>query len=103
LLRWLSIHETDAHSHVGMNVGDLGVRFEDAAVAGDLDGDVGADGNQIGEIEIAATNAEVGDARFELGTGPSVNDPCFGGQRIARIAATFAASGDWRLLPTGVV
>jgi len=103
LLDGLGIGETDAHPHARMNVDDLGRRFEDAVVAGNFDDDFGTDGDRIEEIEIAAADAKVGDARFDFRAGSDDTHAGFGHHWIARIASTFAAAGDWRLLPTGPV
>ena len=77
----------------------LPVGFEDAVVAGDFDDHGGPVGKRIGEINVATCHAEVGDSRFEFGTGSDVNDSGFGGERIAQIATPFAATGGWRFLP----
>src|ERR1700758_3779403 len=56
LLRRLDISETNAHSHERKNENNLGVAFENAVVAGNLDDDGRPVGKRIGEIEIAAAD-----------------------------------------------
>jgi len=103
LLRRFGVSETDAHAHARKNEDDLCVGFEDARVTGNLDDDVRSVRKWIGEIEIAAANAEVGEARLELGTGSDFYDPCFGGQGVARVSTAFAATSGWRLLSARLV
>lgn len=103
LLRGLGVREPDTHTHSRKNEDYLPVGFEDAVVAGDFDDHGGPVGKWIGEINVATCHAEVGDSRFEFGTGSDVNDSGFGGERIARIATPFAATGGWRFLPLGSI